>query len=325
MDLKSKSKVIFRILLIFISLLSAVVTNGQQTPLNPISYWVFVPYIYNPAIVGSKDFLSIGFNAAFQGESNTQLLSGNTRITKTTPGYFSSPDITEYTNVGIGGSIFRDIDGLSENMGISGSFSYQIPLNSHRLSFLSLGTSVKGAYSTITSDSADLENPTRKNTYPNFDLGIYYYGPGFYSGISAVNLLGSPWIPDTLGNYDVPVSRQYFFTAGFKILISKSLNMVLEPSVLVAATDSTFDQISDNISPVFKLYVENFCLGTSFSTGSEGKVSFFGQFRYPRLYVGVYYELANKTAYYKSKPTVEFTLGINIYSDKSNQPKRSRW
>jgi len=325
MDLKSFKKGCFNALPIAILQLFSAITFGQQTPLNPVSYWVFVPYIYNPAITGSKDFMSIGFNASFQGESNTQLLSGNARLTKTAPSYFSSPEITEYTNTGVGGSIYRDVNGLSKNLGMSGAFSYSIPLNSHRLSFLSLGTSVKGAYSTISSDSADLEDPTRETFFPNFDLGVYFYSPGFYSGISAVNLLGSPWIPDTLGNYDVPVSRQYFFNAGFKILLSRSLNMVLEPSVLVAATDSTFDDISSNISPIFKLYIENFCLGTSFSTGNSGKIAFFGQFRYPGFYVGAYYELASKTAYYANKPHVELTFGLNMHYNKPNLTKRSHW
>lgn len=325
MDLKSHKKGYFIALLIAILQLSSAITFGQQTPLNPVSYWVFVPYIYNPAIAGSKDFMTVGFNASFLGESNTQLLSGNARLTKTAPAYFSSPEITEYTNAGVGGSIYRDVNGLSKNMGLSGSFSYSIPLNSHRLSFLSLGTAVKGAYSTISSDSADLEDPTRETFFPNFDLGIYFYSPAFYSGISAVNLLGSPWIADSLGNYDVPVSRQYFLNAGYKILLSRSLNMVLEPSILVAATDSTFDNLSKNISPIFKLYIENFCIGTSFSTGSEGKISFFGQFRYPGFYVGAYYELASKTAYYANKPVVEFTFGLNIHYNKPNLAKHSHW
>jgi len=101
--------------------------------------------------------------------------------------------------------------------------------------------------------------------------------------------------------------------------------MVLEPSILVAATDSTFDDISHNISPILKLYIGNFCLGTSFSTGSTDKISFFGQFRYPGFYVGAYYELASKTAYYSDKPLVEFTLGLNLHYNKPNLTKRSHW
>jgi type IX secretion system PorP/SprF family membrane protein len=323
MDLKSKRQVFGRVLLISLSIFSFCATNGQQTPLDPVSYWVFIPYIYNPAMVGSKDFISIGINAAFQGKSNTQLLCGNTRISKTKSGYFSSPDITEFKNIGIGGSVFKDINGLSQNIGLSGSVSYQIPINIHELSFLSFGASVKDAYSTISKDSAGQENSLRKTFYPNFDLGIYYYGPSFFTGFSSINILGSPWKPDSLGIYKVPVSRQYFFTAGYKILLSKSMNIVLEPSVLISATDSTFGKITDNINPIIKLYLEDFCIGTSFRSG--GKISLFGQFRYPRFYVGAYYELASKTPYYKNKPIVEFTLGINIQPDKSRLTKHSHW
>lgn len=320
MGLKSNRQVIGRIFLILLFIFSFCSANGQQTSLNPISYWVFVPYIYNPAMVGSKDFLSIGVNAAFQGESNTQLISGNTRITKINSGYFSSPDIIEFRNTGIGASVFNDFDGLSRNIGLSASGSYQLPLNTHKLSFLSFGVSVKEEYHTIT---AQLENTVKKTFYPNLDFGIYYYGTNFFTGLSAINIFGSPWKPDTLGVFKVPVSREYFFTAGYKILLSKSLNIVLEPSVLILASDSTFSKISNNINPIIKLYLEDFCLGTSFL--SKGKISIFAQFRYPRFYVGALYELANKTPYYKTKPIVEFTLGINLQPDKSRFSNHSHW
>jgi len=323
MDLKTNISVIKRISLIFIFCSVFYVLNGQQTPLNPVSYWVFNPFIYNPAIAGSKDFLSFGINAAFQGESNSQLISGNARITKTNSGYFSSPDIIEFKNIGLGGSVFKDINGSSRNIGFSCSGSYQIPLNTLQLSFLSFGVSVKGAYSTISSANTALENTLRKTFYPNFDLGIYYFGTNFYTGISTINILGSPWKPDTLGVYTVPVSRQYFFNAGYKLLLSKSLNIVLEPSVLILATDSTFNKIRNNINPIIKLYLEDFCVGTSFRRG--GKISFFAQFRYPRCYVGAYYELASKTPYYKNKPIVEFTFGVNLQSDKSRLSNHTHW
>jgi type IX secretion system PorP/SprF family membrane protein len=243
-------------------------------------------------MVGSKDFLSMGVNGAFEGSSNTQLISGDTRFTKTNSGYFSSPELTEFKNTGIGASIFNDFDGLSRNTGFSLSGSYQIPLSTNKLSFLAFGVSAKGEYSTITSK---LNGKEKKTFYPNMDVGIYYYGTNFFTGISAVNLFGSPWIPDTLGAFKVQVSREYFFTAGYKILLSKSLNIVFEPSVLILATDSTFNKIKNNINPIIKLYLEDFCFGTSFE--SNNRISVFAQFRYPRFYVGAYYELASKTPY----------------------------
>ena len=320
MNLKSGIK---RTSLLLFLTICHIAARGQQSPLSTLSYYIFTPDLYNPAMTGSKDFFSLGINASFKGESNTQLISGNTRLTKSRPGYFSSPQIVEFSNIGVGGSVFRDVDGLAKNTGISGSFAYHIPLNRQKLSFLSFGAAIKETYSQISTDTAGLINSDRKQYYPNGDLGIYFYSPSFFAGASAVNILGSPWIPDTSGNYQVPVWRQYFFNTGFKIVLSKAMNIVLEPSVLISATDSTFDKISDNISPIIKLYLENFCFGTSVSSGD--KISFFAQFRYPSFYVGAYYELTNNTAYYKNKPVVEFTLGLNIMSDKSRIKKSSHW
>ena len=135
---------------------------AQQTPLNPLSYWVFTPYVYNPAMVGSKDFLTLDFNAAFQGKSNAQLLSGNTRLSKTKPGYFSSPKLKEFNGVGIGGSVFNDLNGSSHNIGISAAGSYQIPLSTKELSFLSFGAAIKGVYNMLDTSMIDSGQPQRK-------------------------------------------------------------------------------------------------------------------------------------------------------------------
>jgi type IX secretion system PorP/SprF family membrane protein len=318
MDLKSNRQVTSRILLIIVFVFTFFVVKGQ-TFLNPVSFWVFSPYIYNPAIVGSKDYLNINLDAAFLGTSNTQIISENSRITKTRSGYFSSPEITEFRNIGLGVSLFNDFDGIARNVGLSTSLSYQIPLNLRKLSFLSVGITVKGEHNTVNSESQQLFG---KTYYINLDIGIYYFGTNFFAGISEIDLRGSPWNPDSLGFYKVPVSREYFFTAGYKILLSRSLNIVLEPSVLFVATDSTFRK-TGNINPVIKLYLDNYCIGTAFN--SNGRISFFGQFRYPRFYVGAYYEFAGNTAYYKNKPTVEFNIGINIQNDKTRITKHSHW
>ncbi len=319
MDIESNRQVTNRILLILMFVFSFCVVTGQ-TFLNPVSFWVFTPYIYNPAMVGSKDFLSVNVNAAFLGNANTQIISGNTRLTKTKSGYFSSPGITEFRNTGIGASVFNDFDGFQRSIGLSASVSYHIPLNNRNLSFISIGITAKDEYNSITSVDGNLSD---KTFYPNADIGVFYYGTSFFAGLSEINLLGSPWKPDSLGIFRVPVSREYFFTAGYKILLSKSLNIVLESSVLFMTTDSTFGKISNNINPIIKLYLEDFCIGTSFN--SDGKISFFGQFRYPKFYVGAFYELARKTAYYKNKPTVEFNVGINLQSDKTRITNHGSW
>jgi type IX secretion system PorP/SprF family membrane protein len=323
MTLRSDKHILRRALLTLVAVNLCNLAIGQQTPLNPLSYWVFTPYVYNPAMVGSKDFLTLDFNAAFQGNSNAQILSGNTRLSRTNPGYFNSPKLKEFNGVGLGGSLFNDLNGSSHNIGVSAAGSYQIPLSSTELSFLSFGASVKGVYNMLDTSEVDAGSPSSNTFYPNLDAGIYYYGTNLFAGVSAINLFGNPGDTDTSGKYVIPVSRQYFLTIGYKFVLSKSRNIVLEPSVLVDATDSTLGDFADNINPIIKLYLDNFLLGSYFL--SDGNTSFFFQYRFPRLYLGAFYELPRKTAYYKKPPTVELTLGFNFRVGKSRLSKRTQW
>ena len=323
MSLISNIRLVRRGLILLVIFNSCYLTKAQQTPLNPLSYWVFTPYIYNPAMVGSKDFLSIDFNGSFQGNANALILSGSTRLSKTNPGYFSSPKIKEFNSIGIGGSVFNDINGSSHNIGISAAGSYQIPLSTRELSFLSFGASVKGVYNILDPGTVESDLPVKKTFYPNLDVGIYYFGTSFFSGLSAVNVLGNPEKTQGQGLYRIPVSRQYFFTAGYKFLLSKSMNVVFEPSVLIDVYDSTLKEIEKHISPIVKLYMDNFCLGSYFL--NYDNTSFFFQYRYPKFYIGAFYELPRKTAFYKKKPIVELTFGLNIQIDKSRFSKRSHW
>lgn len=301
------------IIVFFVFVLSNNLSVGQQVPLNPISYRIFNPFIFNPAISGSKDFSSIDFIAAVQGSSKSQILGGNTRLSKRVPGYFISPDIKEFTRIGIGGYIFNDRTDSSRNRGIGGTFSYHIPLDKKHLRFLSFGTSVKEVNfkrdSVYSSDPKQIQ--TSKNVYyTNLDLGIYYYSPTFFAGISYTNLFGNPEDPDILGAYDIPVSRQFFFQAGYKILISRSLNIVLEPSLLINDNGSTSQETKDMFEPMLKFYFENFCLGSYFN--DFDKMSFFLQYKYPRFYFGAFFQLPKDSPYYKQAMVAEITVGLNL-------------
>jgi type IX secretion system PorP/SprF family membrane protein len=289
------------------------ISIGQEVPLNPISYRVFNPFIFNPAISGSKDFSSIDLIAAVQGSSKSQLLSGNWRIAKKVPGYFLSPDIKEFTNVGIGGYIFNDKSDSSKNTGIGATFSYHIPLDKKHLSFLSFGTSVKWVKfnrDEVHSTDPAKSKPAKNVSYPNMDLGIYYYSPALYAGISFTNLFGNPESPNTLGEYEIPVSRQFFFQTGYKILLSRSLNIVLEPSIIINADGSSSQESKNMLEPMLKFYFESFCFGSYFN--DFDKMSFFLQYKYPRFYFGTFFQLPKDTPYYKQSMVAEITLGLNF-------------
>jgi type IX secretion system PorP/SprF family membrane protein len=295
---------------------------GQQVPLSPVSYRIFSPFIFNPAIAGSKDFFSVDFTTSAQRSSNSQIVSGNSRLAKKPADYFSSPGGSEFTNIGLGGYIFNDVNGPARNLGIGISGSYHIPLNKKNLSFISIGASVKGVSfkrdSAVASDP-DPHQPAKEAFYPNADFGIYYYDPKFFAGVSVVNLLGNPEQKDTLGNYDIAVSRQYFLQTGFKILLSKPMKIVLEPSLILNSDGTSSQKTEDMLKPMVKLYLENFCVGTYFNDFRHFSVFF--QYKYPKVYIGAFFQVPKENPYYKKDLIAEFTLGINL----SRSGVRNHW
>jgi len=299
------------------------ISKGQQTPFSPVSYLVFSPSIYNPAAAGSKDFSYLGLICSFQDESRSQILNWNTRLPKKIPGYNYNHEIKDFSNVGIGASAFNDMIGSTQNMGLSANGSYQIPLSSRRLSFLSVGVALKGIYNIQDTGTMESANTSKETFYQDLDVGMYYFGSSFFSGISATNLLENPKETDAYGNHTHPIVRQYYFTMGYKILLSRRYNIVLEPSVLVSACDTNISNIAENIYPILKLYMEYFCVGSYFL--NEGNISFFLEYRYPRFFVGAFFELPKKTPYYKSYPLLEFTAGFNFTGNKRTIARHSHW
>lgn len=313
-----------RILILILVLSSLNSAYGQQIPFNPVSYRIFSPFLLNPAIAGSKDYTSFDIVAGFNGKSYSQVISGNARLARKTSGYGPSGRIYSFTNIGTGGYAYNDFNSTDSirNAGISADLSYHIPLNKRALSFLSIGASVKGMYHFYQGNS-DLSIPYKEFYFPNVDVGIYLYNPMAYAGISATNLLDPPVDTATLTNYQIPVSRQYNFIAGYKFLISRALNLVLEPSVIIHTDDTLAFDIKENIEPALKLYAGNFCVGTYFNDYS--KISFFFQYRYPKFYVGTFFALPKNSPFFKKSLTAEIALGINFSHNKSSYTKYGHW
>jgi type IX secretion system PorP/SprF family membrane protein len=314
----------FVLLLIFP--LTVNLSIGQQIPLVPVSYRIFSPFIFNPAIAGSKDFSSIDFISGWQGKSNSQIICINSRLTRKGPSYFMTSSNRQYSHFGIGGYLFNEKKSPSRNIGLSAVGSYQIPLNQQSVSFLSFGAAVKGVYNimdSISSSDTLLSSPEKKIFYPNIDIGVYYYGPKLFAGFSATNLLGNPEDPDSSGVYRLPVARHYFFIAGYKIILSKSLDIVLEPSLILNMNGYRDQKATDILEPMLKLYLQSFCLGTYLN--NYDNISFFFQFKYPKFYVGTFFEIPRNTAYYKKDINVEITFGMNFSVIKSRDLKYYHW
>jgi len=126
-------------ILVTLFILAGIKVSAQHTPLTPISNKVFTPFMINPAIAGSKDFMAIDLAATIQGDDYSQMLSTNTRVAKKGPRYFGAPVSRSFTNIGIGGALYNDHLSPSRNLGVSLATSYHLPLNEEKISFISGG------------------------------------------------------------------------------------------------------------------------------------------------------------------------------------------
>ena len=295
---------------------------SQHAPDFPVSYRIFNPFVFNPAVAGSKDFTSVDVLINNFGKANSQLFSGHTRLSKSEKEYFTSVPNPVYTNIGLGAYLYNEYSDPTRNIGFGATGSYHLKLDRNALSYLSVGASAKAIINRFSGDP-DTGSAEGSVLSPNLDAGIYYYSPAITAGISATNILGTPESPDSLGIYQAPVSRQYFFHAGYKFFISRSLNLLLEPTLLINARDSLPEDIIDIIKPGLKLYSGDVCIGTYFN--DFDRISFFGQFKYRKTSLGAYFELPYKTAYFKQPIIVEFTFGVNISAVKTGNSRRNHW
>jgi len=303
-----------------ITLLAVYNAEAQLTPYNPISGRIFTPFLINPAIAGSKDFMALDLSATIQGDNFSQLLSGNSRIAKKGPRYFGAPVAKSFTRFGTGAALFNDVSGPSRNLGLSIATSYHIPLDDKNLTFLSAGIALKGIYNMMDS-IAEPGAPARNAFIPNADAGIYLYGQKFHVGLSATNILGSMTDSTTMAIYNIPVSRQYFLIAGYKIVLSKSLNIVIEPSLIVNLDDSLNFSDKNSYNPMLKLYMDAFCIGSYLH--SYDNLTFFFQYKFPNFYVGTLVDFPRNVPFYKRDLTVEIAAGFNFGG--TGKPPRNRY
>lgn len=308
---------------IFITLFTLINVNiglAQQTPLNPIANRVFTPLIINPAIAGSKDFMAIDLAAGIQGNDYSQFLSTNTRIAKKGPRYFGAPVAKSFTRFGLGATLFNDVMGPARNIGASAAASYHLPVNDKNLSFISAGVAVKGIYNMMDSIT-DPGAPPKNFFIPNIDAGLYFYGQKFFTGISATNILGNQLDSADADIYKVPVTRQYFFTAGYKFVLSRELNIVIEPSIIINLDDSLKFEKNETYNPMLKIYMEGFCIGVYLH--NYDNLTFFFQYKFPRLYLGTLVDFPRNVPFYKKDLTIELAAGFNFGT--VNPQSGSRW
>jgi type IX secretion system PorP/SprF family membrane protein len=297
-----------------IFLLTSFVLAGQLVPSTPFSYPLFSQMVFNPAISGSKEFSDIKLMYKVAGSPGAQMASYSSRIKK------ESPSVA-FSRVGIGGYLFNENMETTRLLGGGIAGAYHIPLGSNSLSFLSVGVAARAFYRHSRDEAIPAEQAGKFT--PAADIGIYYYGPYGFAGISSTNILSLN--TDSLDAVaDENITRREHFYGGARIPLSRNSGIVLEPSLLISLEDFTAPVIGESLVPFLKLYIQNACIGTYYR--DLRTVVIFLQYQFPRVYGGLLIEYPTDALLITSDPmTIDLTVGLRLNAPRSRTGPSYHW
>jgi type IX secretion system PorP/SprF family membrane protein len=298
MRLQGISKRLFGILL---SLGLTVMLSAQSTPSNPLSIPVYHPMVLNPAYAGSKDFTNVTLTTKVLKSLEHQVINVHQRLTSPN-GFFS--------NFGVGAYLFQEQLDQSWNTGLALTGSYHIPLDESHVHNLSVGASLKGFLNVAKSSEALPGDTLTNNFNPNMDLGLYYYGPTAFAGLSVTTLFGTRTDENLTVDSEAYIPREYHLYGGYKFLVNRKNSIVIEPSLLLSLSDSTFSEPQKHLIPYLKVYLQNFYLGTYMK--SIDLFALFFQYQFPRFHTGVFLEFPRVGFLNNDNIIFELSLGINL-------------
>jgi type IX secretion system PorP/SprF family membrane protein len=257
-----------KILFLFLMVVAAR-TYAQQDIL--LSQYMFNHLLVNPAYAGSKDYMmaTLLYRAQWAGwdgggAPTTQVASLHGPI--------------GLTQLGWGGLISHDHEGVTDRTDIYGNLAYHLKLN-EKLK-LGLGLRLGGGY--WVRDNAKIRNKLAEHPnewdptdpkfsgdnssafLPNIGAGVYLYSKRFYAGLSAPEVLS--YDPDrslsiTPGDLSPRQVRHYFLTTG--LVIPAGTDVVLRPSIMVKYTQNAPAEADINLNALF---MNVLWLGVSYRT-----------------------------------------------------------
>jgi len=278
---------------------------AQQDPL--FSQYMFNKLLVNPGYAGSTETFSVDLLNRYQwvgidGAPRTTTLAAHALLGD---------------NVGLGGYIYRDELGPTINQGAMATYSYRIMTRYGWLSFGIQGgikyfdfdwNAITTEYPDIAFDPVDIRHIT-----PDINLGIYYYAPKFFAGISSKQLLeneyGSFTTSDGQSSFS-RLSRHFYLMTGMVFPLND--RMAFRPSIMGKYVDNAPVQFDFNASLIFN---DVFWIGAAFRT--EKAVVFLTEFNIARGFrLGYSFDLYLNELQLHNNGSHEFRLGFDLQGKK---------
>jgi type IX secretion system PorP/SprF family membrane protein len=316
------------ILIVILILLLPAVARGQQLPLY--SQYMMNSFLLNPAVAGTDGLTSLNLTAreqwlGFENAPRTVAVSAQSRLLKSSPisrGHSLRNRPTRMSrsgNVGLGGYIFNDRNGIIDRTGFQGSYSYHIWMNRNQLSFgISLTAfqlRLDERNSLIRDDNDQLLNGRRNSLFvPDVNMGVYFSNPNFYIGFSSSQLLESALKFGNDGYRDFKMLRHYYFTGGYGLFLDDGF--IIEPSIMVQSTLQGKFQADFNTRFYFR---DDYWGGASYRT--SGALIVMGGVKVDRYYFGYAFDYSLNSIRRHSFGSHEFMVSVKF----GDTARRYRW
>jgi type IX secretion system PorP/SprF family membrane protein len=317
-------------LLIIVALLLAVRLDAQDLPIY--SQYLFNKYLINPAVAGSDGYTSINLTtrqqwAGYQGAPQTYSLSMQGRILKQKyiirDNLFDRKIFKPQTEgkVGLGGTVFSDINGLVRRTGFSTSYAYHIWL--HGGTQLSFGLAFTGYHYKIDQRQIQFEDPDepwlntdfRKGIFvPDFNFGAFLLNRKFAIGFSAQELMEGFIKAGSQAYRDLKIQRTYYLFGNYDF--EPDNKTLIQPSLLLKMSEQLRPQADIGLT---WSYDNRIWLGTTFRTGSA-IIANVGV-RRDRLFFGYSFDFTLQKIQMSTYGSHEFIMAVRF----GDTPRKYRW
>jgi len=320
---------------VFLLFLIFGISAAQQVPMY--SQYIMNGFLINPSFAGNDGYTSVNLTvreqwAGMAQAPSTYALSFQTRILKNS--YISKSTTvkkklvrpTRGGQVGLGGYVFNDNNGIMHRTGFQAAYSYNIPLGKDLEDYrrnLAFGLALTAYQYAIDldglifdPDDPYLNNYDRSVYIPDFNFGVNYSTTKFYVGFAMTNLLrGSVMLFNENDNSNSELGH-YFLTGGIKIPLSG--NWMLEPSAFIKSSDMLFKAIQLDLTT--RIYYRNdYWAGISYRT-NDAVIVMLG-LKYDRFYFAYAFDFTLTDIRTQSLGTHELSLAVKF----GTSARRYRW
>jgi type IX secretion system PorP/SprF family membrane protein len=326
-----------KIVLIVSAGLFTAASFAQQVPMY--SQYVMNGFLINPSLAGRDGYTSINLTireqwVGFPGAPATYAASFQTRILKNS--YISkSTSVKKKTvrptkggNVGLGGYVFNDKNGIMSRTGILAAYAYHLPLGESGATpnYLSLG--LAGTFyqyaidleGQLLHDVDDdfLNNYDSRVFIPDVNFGATYTAEKYYVGFSMASLIRGNLLFGNSTSNDNTELGYFYFTGGAKIRFQDLPDWELQPSALIKTSDLFFKSMQMDLTARM-YYKESYWAGLSYRTG-DAIIALFG-LRYDKFYFAYAYDFLLSDIRTQSFGSHELSLAVKF----GESARRYRW